>query len=226
MSCNSPSPSTEGLSVLRWGQPDKRSEAERVSGLPRRRVLTGSLALAASWVGAPAQATGLATGTAATPAAPTGREPLTHQGTMLWPRGEGQLRFFGLNIYTARLWTADGFDAAHHARHPLALELTYARTFSARDIAERSLQEMKRQTLVNQAVEADWTQKLAAVLPDVKPGDRLMGFHRPAQGALFQAGGRTLGAVDDPVFSALFFGIWLSPVTSEPALRTALIAQR
>ena len=103
---------------------------------------------------------------------------------------------------------------------------TYARTFSARDIAERSLQEMKRQTSINKAREADWTNKLAAVLPDVKPGDSLLGFHRPDQGAMFQSGGRTLGTVDDPVFSALFFGIWLSPATSEPALRTALIAQR
>jgi hypothetical protein len=67
------------------------------------------------------------------------------------------MRFFGLNIYTARLWAADGFDPAQHAAHPLALELTYARTFSARDIAERSLQEMKRQTPINKAREADWT---------------------------------------------------------------------
>ncbi len=190
--------------------------------MPRRRVLTGSLALAATWATAPAWATG----TAATSATLAGREPLTHQGTTLWPRGEGQLRFFGLAIYTARLWTADSFDPTQHAAHALALELTYARTFSARDIAERSLQEMQRQTPVNKAMEADWINKLAIVLPDVKPGDSLLGFHRPTQGALFQAGGRTLGTVDDPVFSGLFFGIWLSPATSEPALRKALIAQR
>lgn len=152
------------------------------------------------------------------------RAPLVMQGTTLWPRGEGQLRWLGLSIYTARLWAAEGFDPAQHAAHPLALELTYARTFSARDIAHRSLQEMKRQTPINQATEANWEQNLATVLPDVKPGDRLLGFHRPAQGALFQSGERTLGSVDDPTFSALFFGIWLSPATSEPALRATLLA--
>jgi hypothetical protein len=180
----------------------------------RRRWLASGMALAA------------ASSTALPTWATDSRPPLTLRGTPLLPRGEGQMRFFGLNIYTARLWAADGFDPAQHAAHPLALELTYARTFSARDIAERSLQEMKRQTPINKAREVDWTNKLAAVLPDVKPGDSLLGFHRPDQGAMFQSGGRTLGTVDDPVFSALFFGIWLSPATSEPALRTALIAQR
>jgi hypothetical protein len=146
----------------------------------------------------------------------------------LRPRGSGQLRFFGLEVYTARLWTAEGFDPDRHAQHPLALELAYARAFSARQIAERSLQEMKRQTPVSPAVEADWTQKLASLLPDIKTGDRLLGIHRPHQGAVFQAGtppgARVLGHVDDPQFSALFFGIWLSPATSEPGLRAALLS--
>ena len=215
MSCNSP-----------WSSTDL---------LQRRRCVTTGMALAASWLLAPAQATASTSttanaGTAAAlpppPAAPGQRETLTHQGITLLPRGEGRLRFFGLEIYTARLWVAEGFEPDQHARHPLALELAYARHFSARDIAERSLQEMKRQTHINQAREADWTSKLAAVMPDVKPGTRLLGFHRPQQGALFQLAGHTLGTVDDPVFSALFFGIWLSTATSEPALRTALLTAR
>lgn len=167
-----------------------------------------------------------AQGSSAGPAAPAA--PLEVLGLRLRPRGVGQLRFFGLEIYTARLWTAEGFDAERHAQHPLALELAYARSFSAKQIAERSLQEMKRQTQIGSALEADWIQKLAAVLPDVKPGDRLLGIHRPQQGAVFQAGAqpgaRTLGAVDDPQFSALFFGIWLSSATSEPGLRAALLS--
>lgn len=195
--------------------------------LERRRWLTTGVALAAGWALLPAQAnTGTAAGLPSSPAANSQRGPLTHQGTSLLPRGEGRLRFFGLEIYTARLWAAESFEPDQHARYPLALELTYARHFSARDIAERSLQEMKRQTSINQAREVDWTSRLTAVLPDVKPGTRLMGFHRPQQGALFQQAGQPLGTLDDPVFSALFFGIWLSPATSEPALRTALLTPR
>lgn len=205
MSCSSPCPSPERL--------------------PRRqalRALAHMVGLASLGVAPQVLANDTAAGRPRE--APAAREPLVHQGVTLWPRGEGRMRFFGLEVYTARLWTADGFDPAQHARHPLALELQYARTFSAMQIAQRSLQEMKRQTSIDPATEADWTAKLAAVLPDVKPGDRLLGWHRPTQGALFQSGPRVLGRIDDPVFSALFFGIWLSAATSEPALRTALLS--
>ena len=34
-----------------------------------------------------------------------------------------------------------------------------------------------------------------------------------------------IGDVRDPLFAKLFFGIWLSPQTSEPQLRRALLAQ-
>ncbi len=40
--------------------------------------------------------------------------------------GEGQLRFFGLRIYDARLWSE---TAPLQARTPFALELTYHRRF-------------------------------------------------------------------------------------------------
>ena len=36
--------------------------------------------------------------------------------------------------------------------------------------------------------------------------------------------GRTVGEVADAEFARLFFGIWLSPRTSEPQLRQALLA--
>ena len=36
--------------------------------------------------------------------------------------------------------------------------------------------------------------------------------------------GRLLDSVDDPAFSARFFAIWLSPQTSQPRMREALIA--
>ena len=61
------------------------------------------------------------------------------------------------------------------------------------------------------------------MLPDVRSGDRLVGVYLPGQGAVFRSGGRVLGRVDDAEFARLFFGIWLSPQTSEPGLRQALV---
>jgi hypothetical protein len=42
----------------------------------------------------------------------------------------------------------------------------------------------------------------------------------------FLLNGRPLGEVRDPDFARVFFGIWLSPRTSEPALREALLLGR
>lgn len=139
------------------------------------------------------------------------------------PAGQGTLRFWGMDIYRARLWVSPGFAAADYAALPLALELTYARAFSAEAIAQRSITEMRRIGSFSPAQATRWQQALQAALPDVQPGDRLVGLYQPGSGATFELRGRTVGAVADPAFARLFFGIWLSPQTSEPKLRTELL---
>jgi len=138
--------------------------------------------------------------------------------------GQGVLRFLGFEIYRARLWVQPGFDADNYSAHPLALELTYQREFTAEAIASRSIEEMRRVGRFTPQQATRWRQALQAALPDVKPGDRLLGIHQPGAGAVFRMAGRVVGEVPDAEFSRLFFGIWLSPQTSEPGLRQQLIA--
>lgn len=140
------------------------------------------------------------------------------------PAGQAMMRFLGFDIYRAKLWVHPSFDATNYAAHPLALELTYQRNFTAADIAKRSIQEMRRVGGFSAEQAKTWQQALTAALPDVKPGDSLLGIYQPGAGAVFRMGGKVVGEVADPEFSRLFFGIWLSPKTSEPALREALIA--
>ena len=139
------------------------------------------------------------------------------------PAGQGTLRFWGLEIYRARLWVSPGFEAADYAALPLALELSYQRAFSAQAIAERSIAEMRRVGPFSAAQATRWQQALQAALPDVQPGDRLTGLYQPGSGATFRLRGRTVGTVADAEFARLFFGVWLSPLTSEPQLRAALL---
>lgn len=152
--------------------------------------------------------------------APASASPLA--GTRM--AGEGVLRFLGFEIYRARLWVPPGFDADNYTAQPLALELTYQRNFTAEAIAKRSIEEMRRVGSFTPQQATGWQQALQAALPDVKPGDRLLGLYQPGAGAVFKMGGRVVGEVPDAEFSRLFFGIWLSPQTSEPALRQQLIA--
>lgn len=137
--------------------------------------------------------------------------------------GSGRLRFLGLQVYEARLWAPRPLADDDYARVPLALEIEYARRLVGRLIAERSIVEMRRLTAFDDARAERWQSQLTAILPDVDRGDRLTGVQRPGASTRFFANGRAIGEVRDPEFTQLFFGIWLSPQTSEPQLRAALL---
>ena len=137
--------------------------------------------------------------------------------------GQTRLSVWGFKIYDARLWGLPGFNAQGYASQPVALELAYLRDFAASDIAERSLKEMGRSASVSAAQARQWTADMLRVFPNVKAGDRIMGVHRPGAGASFWVNGQRGGEIADAEFARLFFGIWLSPQTSEPAMRAALL---
>jgi hypothetical protein len=141
-------------------------------------------------------------------------------------RGQGRLRFFGLHVYDIRLWTAAAFAPERWAEAPLALEIEYARTLYGQQIAERSLAEMKRQGEIGGDEAQRWLAEMTRLFPDVKQGDRITGTLQPGRGASFYVNGRSRGEVRDPDFARRFFGIWLAPQTSEPALRERLFGRQ
>jgi Chalcone isomerase-like len=138
--------------------------------------------------------------------------------------GQGRLRYLGLHIYDAALWSAAAGEPSLDS-DTLALELRYARGLNGSAIAERSLKEMQRVDAINAEDSQRWLQEMTALFPNVAAGDRITGLHRPQQGARFYLNGRVLGDVRDVAFSKHFFGIWLSPRTSQPALRSALLGK-
>ncbi|MCX2863963.1 chalcone isomerase family protein [Paucibacter sp. PLA-PC-4] len=137
-------------------------------------------------------------------------------------QGQGQMRFFGLLVYDIRLW-ATSRPGPQWWTAPLALELEYARSLKGAEIAKRSLLEMRRQQAIDEATAKRWLVEMEAAFPDVKAGDRISGRHEPEVGADFFVNGALSRRIADPQFSRLFFGIWLAPQTSEPALRTRLL---
>jgi Chalcone isomerase-like len=138
--------------------------------------------------------------------------------------GSGRLRVWGFDVYDARFWAAPGLNARDLARQPFALELVYLRDFKASAIAASSVDEIRRQATVSEQQEAAWTAELLRAMPDIRKGDRVIGIHRPGAPATLWVNGQRSGELRDPGFIALFFGIWLSPATSQPQLRAALLA--
>ncbi len=140
-------------------------------------------------------------------------------------QGSGRLRFIGLSVYDARLWRGAAPVGGDWMAAPLALELIYLRGLVGRQIAERSIKEMRRQRDLTDDEATRWQSAMVQLFPDVKEGDRITGFVVPGLGARFAVNGTVKGDVRDLEFAKLFFGIWLSEKTSEPALRRALLGQ-
>ena len=108
----------------------------------------------------------------------------------------------------------------------MALEIEYARALRGELIAQRSLDEMRRVGEFSDEQAWRWLGTMKGMFPDVGAGDRITGVQRPGGNSRFYANGHLRGEVADREFTRLFFGIWLSPRTSEPALRLQLLGLR
>ncbi|QIM47783.1 hypothetical protein G9Q38_00610 [Pusillimonas sp. DMV24BSW_D] len=141
-------------------------------------------------------------------------------------QGQERFRWFGFSVYDIRLWVKAPLSTEAWVGRPFALELTYARSLEGQAIAEKSLEEMQAQETIDAQRQASWLSFMQSAFPNVEDGDRLTGIYRPDGGAAFYFNGRETASTDDADFARLFFGIWLSSDTSEPALRRALFGMK
>jgi hypothetical protein len=137
--------------------------------------------------------------------------------------GGGLLRVFGFQVYNAYLWTPAG--SAFDRSKPHALDLQYLRDFSAKKLAERSIDEMRGQGIGDDAIHAKWLAEMERVFADVKEGDRLTGVVTATKTSKFFHNGAYRGEVVDPAFTDAFFGIWLNEKSSQPRMRNLLLGK-
>ena len=138
--------------------------------------------------------------------------------------GGGLLRIFGFQVYNAYLWTPEG--SSFDSNKPHVLDIHYLRTFSAKQLAESSIDEMRGQGKGSEAVYSKWSTEMQRVFADVKEGDRLIGVATPARTAKFFYNGIYRGEVADVAFTDAFFGIWLNEKSSQPGMRERLLGKR
>lgn len=139
--------------------------------------------------------------------------------------GEGDLRWYGLRVYTAQLWVGpEGLRPEQSASAPFALELRYATGLKGALVAERSAQEIERLGFGDPQRRSRWLDAMRRLFPaEIARGDRLTGVHQPGVATRFYHNDRPLGTVDDPDFGRAFFAIWLDERTVAPSLREALL---
>ena len=134
--------------------------------------------------------------------------------------GEAHLKVLFWPVYNSRLYSADG--RYQPGQRPLRLEIEYLLDIDADDLVERTREEWQHQGVASQLQE-QWAQQLARLWPDVAASDVLSVVIDAQQTSTFYRNGELLGVIDDPEFGQRFLGIWLSPDTSRPELRLAMI---
>lgn len=134
--------------------------------------------------------------------------------------GSGMLSVIFWDVYKATLIAPDGH---WNPAKPFALSIAYLRTIDGKDIADRSVQEMRKQGFTDEVRLATWNNQMKNIFPDVKPGSVLMAVYHPGKNTQFFDGDRAVGAIKGDDFAKAFFGIWLDEKTSEPELRRALL---
>lgn len=143
--------------------------------------------------------------------------------------GSGEMRWFGMEVYDARLLNGSGRFVDVGIDGPMALEITYRRSIPRDRLVkttEREWNRLERELgLPEQSTVQGWLQQLTAIWPDVGPGDRILAISEPGAATRFYGNAGFLGAIDDPAFGAAFLGIWLHPNTRAADLRTALIGE-
>lgn len=134
--------------------------------------------------------------------------------------GEGRLTYLFWEIYDATLYASEG---AWQEGEPLALKLSYLRNLEGKKIADRSVEEMRKQGITNEVALATWHSQMRNIFPDVNEGISLTGILTQTGDTIFYKDNTEIGRIRDPLFSRSFFNIWLSEKTSAPDLRLKLL---
>jgi hypothetical protein len=137
------------------------------------------------------------------------------------PYGEAKLRKFLWDIYDISLWTdADVWSP----NEPYAITVHYLMSFTSDQLVDKIIDELNR--LGSPFNAESYRKKLQGLLPNVREGDRITAYFRPASNVTFFFNGLKRGSVSNGNFAKYFSNIWLSPETEEPETREALLNKK
>ena len=150
-------------------------------------------------------------------AAPAEIASVIHAAT---PYGSGKYAVLFITAYDTELWTdAPGWSM----NAPFALTLRYHIGFSSDYLLNRTLREMKGVDPKLSDADIERYRKAMAFFAPASSGDEMTMLYQPGEPVKFFKNGAPTGEVNEPGFAQDFFGVWLSPNTSEPDLRKSLL---
>lgn len=138
--------------------------------------------------------------------------------------GEAELKWFGISIYTASLWSGSSPFSDEPESGTLMLSIEYHRNVSQSKILKSTKKEWARLGQVDQDKRQAWLGALAGFLPDVGAGDSLSSLVVAGGETRFYLGNTEIGSITDPEFGRAFLAIWLDPTSRYPRQRRKLLS--
>jgi hypothetical protein len=150
-------------------------------------------------------------------------DPVARGPYALQQVGSGNLRWLGMQIYEASLWTPDGRYQGLAQGQPVALSLWYGRNFSRDELLRITGAAWQMLGETTRLQQQKWLAALSGVWSDVAKGHNLTAVVVPGGETRFYDQQRLLGRVDDADFGPAFLAIWLHPRSVVGDLRVALL---
>lgn len=161
------------------------------------------------------------------PAAPAAELPsrVSADGFELVQVGKGRLTWLGFGVYEAGLWTPDGRFRQFEPGAPVALSLTYERSFTREKLIEITTGEWRRLGLATPAQREAWARTIEGMWKDVRKGDNMTAVVVPGGETRFYDAAGLVGRVTDPAFGPAYLRIWLDQRSAVADLRVALLGE-
>lgn len=148
--------------------------------------------------------------------------------------GKSTLRVAIWDIYDIELLSADKapYDLAPYDLATFALKIKYLRPVKKEKLISETqkqwqkLNKHKEHKAPHKEDTKKWLSQLGIIFPNVTKNDEITFFVDDTNIARFYLNDLHIGTINDPGFSHQFSSIWLSPKTSHPKLRKALIGKK
>lgn len=134
--------------------------------------------------------------------------------------GKGKLSKFIWDVYDAELYASKGQFSWDD---PFALRIKYLRDISKEQIADTTIQEIKKQGFHDYQKLKEWKYDLLNAIPDVQKGTEITGIYSKDGNTIFYISGDKARVIKDKDFGIKFFNIWLDEESSEKRLRKKLL---
>jgi hypothetical protein len=152
--------------------------------------------------------------------------PVLEQGYALRKVGGGELRWLGMSIYDASLWSTTGRYAGFGNGETLALSLWYQRAFTRDELIRITETAWRKLRNTDPDQRERWVAELRRSWADVAPGQNVTTVVVPNGPTRFYDQRGRFAQVDDPAFGPAFLSIWLDPRSVVSDLRMRLIGGR